>query len=100
MTHSLGAWLHAIAHNSALSLLRRRPTRAEYPEDVGAGHEGLDAPREQLDALVSAFLTLAARQITPSAGRRVWITRHTIGGTAAVAFNQRRLYCGRRATSR
>jgi RNA polymerase sigma factor (sigma-70 family) len=60
--HSLGAWLHAIAHNSALSLLRRRPDGAEYGEDLDAGHAGSDAPREQLDALVSAFLTLPPRQ--------------------------------------
>jgi RNA polymerase sigma factor (sigma-70 family) len=60
--HSLGPWLHAIAHNSALSLLRSRPARADYHEDLEPGHEGMGPPREQLDALVSAFLTLPARQ--------------------------------------
>ena len=28
--HSLGPWLHAIAHNSALAILAARPTPAEY----------------------------------------------------------------------
>lgn len=60
--HSLEAWLHTIAHNSALTLLRTRPPGAEYREDLDVGHEGTGAPREQLDALVSAFLMLPARQ--------------------------------------
>jgi RNA polymerase sigma factor (sigma-70 family) len=62
MVHSLGAWLYAIAHNSALSLLRRRRAGAQYREDLDARHEGMVASREQLDALVSAFLTLPVRQ--------------------------------------
>ena len=32
--HSLGAWLHAIAHNSALTLLAGRRAGAEYREDA------------------------------------------------------------------
>ncbi len=60
--HSLGAWLHAIAHNSALDLLRSRHLGAEYRDDLDVRHDGMGAPREQLDALVSAFLTLPARQ--------------------------------------
>jgi RNA polymerase sigma factor (sigma-70 family) len=64
--HSLGPWLHAIAHNAALSLLRGRRPVAEYRE----GHDTVrlaiessrEVPREQLEALVSALLELPVRQ--------------------------------------
>ena len=61
--HSLGPWLHAIAHNSALAVLaaaprrrrisRGRRDRRRRPEQVH---------RERLDALVGALLSLPARQ--------------------------------------
>jgi RNA polymerase sigma factor (sigma-70 family) len=60
--HSLGAWLHAIAHNSALNLLRSRPAGGEYREHLDAGREEPGPRSEELDALVSAFLTLPVRQ--------------------------------------
>ncbi len=61
--HSLGAWLHAIAHNSALTLLAGRRAGAEYREDdvsIGADHD--EQHRERLDALVGALLSLPERQ--------------------------------------
>ena len=61
--HSLGAWLHAIAHNSALTLLAGRRAGAGYREDavsVGADHD--EQHRERLDALVGALLSLPERQ--------------------------------------
>ena len=64
--HSLGAWLHAIAHNSALALLAGRRGGAEYREDGGAGQTSSgvsdEARRERLDALVAAVLSLPDRQ--------------------------------------
>ena len=61
--HSLGPWLHAIAHNSALAVLAGRRAGAEYREDdviVDATPEQVH--RERLDALVGALLSLPARQ--------------------------------------
>jgi RNA polymerase sigma factor (sigma-70 family) len=61
--HSLGPWLHAIAHNSALAILAGRRAGAEYREDdVTAGADPDDVHRERLDALVGALLSLPARQ--------------------------------------
>jgi RNA polymerase sigma factor (sigma-70 family) len=58
--HTLGAWLHAIAHNSSLELLRQRPQGLEYREQVA--RQAPDAEPERLDALVSAVASLPARQ--------------------------------------
>jgi RNA polymerase sigma factor (sigma-70 family) len=61
--HSLGPWLHAIAHNSALAMLAGRRAGAEYREDEVTGDVGPEpAHRERLDALVGALLSLPARQ--------------------------------------
>jgi RNA polymerase sigma factor (sigma-70 family) len=61
--HSVGPWLHAIAHNSALAMLAGRRAGAEYREDdVTAGADPDDVHRERLDALVRALLSLPARQ--------------------------------------
>jgi RNA polymerase sigma factor (sigma-70 family) len=62
--HSLGPWLHAIAHNSALAILAGRHTGAEYRDDdiaVG-GSASEEDHQERLDALVGALLSLPARQ--------------------------------------
>jgi len=68
---SLGPWLHAIAHNSALAVLAGRRTGAEYREDdVGAGAgrgreralESDQLRREHLEALMGALLALPARE--------------------------------------
>jgi RNA polymerase sigma factor (sigma-70 family) len=60
---SLGPWLHAIAHNSALAMLAGRHAGAEYREDdVSIGAESDHLRREQLDALVSTLGSLPARQ--------------------------------------
>lgn len=61
--HSVGPWLHAIAHNSALAMLAGRRAGAEYREDdqtVDAAPEQVH--RERLEALVGALLSLPARQ--------------------------------------
>jgi len=61
--HSLGPWLHAIAHNSALALLGGRRAGAEYREDdVARDVTPEQVHRERLDALVGAMLSLPARQ--------------------------------------
>ena len=61
--HSLGPWLHAIAHNSALAMLARRRAGAEYrDDDATAGAASEEVHRERLDALVGALLSLPARQ--------------------------------------
>ena len=61
--HSLGAWLHAIAHNSALGVLRRRRSAAEYCEVAAPASDAAQSPeRDNLDALVSALLSLPVRQ--------------------------------------
>lgn len=61
--HSLGPWLHAIAHNSALAVLAGRRAGAEYREDDLAGDATPEqVHRERLDALVGAMLSLPARQ--------------------------------------
>ena len=61
--HSLGPWLHAIAHNSALAMLAGRRAGAEYREDDVAGDATPElVHRERLDALVGAMLSLPARQ--------------------------------------
>ncbi|HUA72604.1 MAG TPA: RNA polymerase sigma factor [Solirubrobacteraceae bacterium] len=60
---SLGPWLLAIAHNSALAQLAGRRVGAEYREDdvgISAGSDQLR--REHLDALTGALLSLPARQ--------------------------------------
>ena len=60
---SLGPWLHAIAHNSALAMLAGRRPGGQYLEDdviVDAGSDQLR--REHLDALTGALLSLPARQ--------------------------------------
>jgi RNA polymerase sigma factor (sigma-70 family) len=64
--YSLGAWLHAIAHNSALTLLRHRRLAAEYCEErAGAvptpGIAG-GSEQDRLEALVAALLSLPIRQ--------------------------------------
>jgi RNA polymerase sigma factor (sigma-70 family) len=64
--HSLGAWLHAVAHNSALSLLRGRRAATEYRDE----HEGVpraidgavDLHEERLEALLAALRSLPHRQ--------------------------------------
>ncbi len=61
--HSLGPWLHAIAHNSALAVLAGRRAGAEYREDdVSVDATPEQVHRERLDALVGALLSLPARQ--------------------------------------
>jgi RNA polymerase sigma factor (sigma-70 family) len=61
--HSLGPWLHAIAHNSALAMLAGRRAGAEYREDEVTGDVAPEpVHRERLDALVGALLSLPARQ--------------------------------------
>jgi RNA polymerase sigma factor (sigma-70 family) len=60
---SLGPWLHAIAHNSALAMLSGRRASAEYREgDVRIEEDADDLDRERLDALVGAVLALPERQ--------------------------------------
>jgi hypothetical protein len=64
--YSLEAWLHAVAHNSALSLLRGRRRATGYRE----AHEGAgwasgdlgDVHAERLEALLAALRSLPARQ--------------------------------------
>jgi RNA polymerase sigma factor (sigma-70 family) len=79
--HSLGAWLHAIAHNSALALLRARRPAAEYRQQHEGGQSPLGAPglaeRERLEALVAALLSLPARQ------RRALVMRELEGRSYA-----------------
>jgi len=58
--HSLGGWLHTIAHNSSLELLRQRPQALEYREHVAA--VALEIEPERLDALVVVLESLPARQ--------------------------------------
>jgi RNA polymerase sigma factor (sigma-70 family) len=60
--HSLGPWLHAIAHNSALAMLAGRRAGAEYRDDDVTAADSDDVHRERLDALVGALLSLPARQ--------------------------------------
>ena len=61
--HSLGPWLHAIAHNSALAILAGRRARAGYREgDITIEVDGDLPDRERLDALVGALLSLPERQ--------------------------------------
>jgi len=60
---SLGPWLHAIAHNSALAIRAGRRARAEYREaDVPTPVASDQVRREHLDALVTALASLPARQ--------------------------------------
>jgi RNA polymerase sigma factor (sigma-70 family) len=62
---SLGPWLHAVAHNAALRILRRRVARAEYPQaecNGRASAEALDAGRSELRDLVQAVQALPPRQ--------------------------------------
>jgi len=60
---SLGPWLHAIAHNSALAILAGRRVGAEYSDDdASIGAESDQLRREHLDALTRALLSLPARQ--------------------------------------
>jgi len=63
---SLGGWLHVIAHNSSLALLRSRRVDAEYREHDGCEDDVADASpeirRERLEALVTALESLPARQ--------------------------------------
>lgn len=72
--HSLGSWLHAIAHNSALALLAGRREGSEYSEEHG-GVDGVSdqVHRERLDALMAALLSLPERQ------RRVVVMREFEG---------------------
>ncbi|MBV9604910.1 MAG: sigma-70 family RNA polymerase sigma factor [Solirubrobacterales bacterium] len=84
--YSLGAWLHAIAHNSALSMLRRRHPATEYREEFEGGSASREisdqAERERLDALVSALLALPTRQ------RRALVMRELEGRSyAEIASN-------------
>ena len=61
--HTLGPWLHAIAHNSKLAMLSGRRASAEYREgDVMIEEDADDTNRERLDALVGAVLALPERQ--------------------------------------
>jgi RNA polymerase sigma factor (sigma-70 family) len=59
--HSLGPWLHAIAHNAALGLLRTRRAGAEYLEHDGEVYDPTE-DADRIDALVAAVLSLPARQ--------------------------------------
>jgi len=63
---SLGAWLHAIARNSSLELLRHHRPAVEYREDAEPGCTvAVPAPdehRERLDGLVAALASLPERQ--------------------------------------
>jgi RNA polymerase sigma factor (sigma-70 family) len=61
VVHSLGPWLHAIAHNSALSLLRSHRPATEYREEHEAA-PSTEVSRDQLEALMSALLALPVRQ--------------------------------------
>lgn len=64
--HSLGPWLHAVAHNSALSLLRgRRPTteyRDAHERMPSAIEVSVDVHEERIEALLSALRSLPPRQ--------------------------------------
>jgi RNA polymerase sigma factor (sigma-70 family) len=64
--HSLGPWLHAVAHNSALSLLRGRRRTTEYREEQEGPRRAVDelgdAHGERLEALLSALRSLPSRQ--------------------------------------
>lgn len=61
--HSVGPWLHAIAHNSALAMLAGRRAGAEYREgDITVEVDPDHVDRERLDALVGALLSLPERQ--------------------------------------
>jgi RNA polymerase sigma factor (sigma-70 family) len=60
--HSLGPWLHAIAHNSALAMLAGRRAGAEYRDEDMTADAADEVHRERLDALVGALLSLPARQ--------------------------------------
>ena len=62
---SLGPWLHAVAHNAALRILRRRVARAEYPQEECNGYSSTDVPhsvREELREVVQAVQALPPRQ--------------------------------------
>jgi RNA polymerase sigma factor (sigma-70 family) len=62
---SLGPWLHAVAHNSALQILRRRVARAECPQEDCNGHSSVDsshAVRAELREVVDAVQSLPPRQ--------------------------------------
>jgi RNA polymerase sigma factor (sigma-70 family) len=62
---SLGAWLHAVAHNAAVAMLRRRAARPECPERDCAHRAVEPSPepsRAQLQDLVRALRSLPPRQ--------------------------------------
>jgi RNA polymerase sigma factor (sigma-70 family) len=61
----VGPWLHAIAHNAPLNLLRNRRPRANRLETDAAGvgmHQAAEPQREQLQSLVAAVRALPVRQ--------------------------------------
>jgi RNA polymerase sigma factor (sigma-70 family) len=61
----LRPWLYRIAHNEAISLLRRRPAHRELSEEIpasGARVEDRAAERERLERLVADLRQLPERQ--------------------------------------
>jgi hypothetical protein len=62
---SLGAWLHAVAHNAAVAMLRRRAAWPECPHPDCGNRAGVPSPepgRGQLQDLVRAVQSLPPRQ--------------------------------------
>ena len=62
---SLRPWLHAVAHNAALRILRRRIARAECPHEECDGRSTNDAshaPGAELREVVNAVQALPPRQ--------------------------------------
>lgn len=63
VTGGLKAWLFRIAHNEAISLVRRRPAAQPYGDQLGLAATGADpADRERVTQLVQDLKTLPERQ--------------------------------------
>jgi RNA polymerase sigma factor (sigma-70 family) len=64
--HNVGAWLHAIAHNAALNLLRARSARPEAPHadcaQLHPVHDDAIERRYELDEVVGVVQSLPERQ--------------------------------------
>ena len=56
---STGAWLHRVAHNLALKVLRSRKVREQYKEELAGMSSSSEQPRTQA--------TLSSPKITPRA---------------------------------
>ena len=62
---SLRAWLHAVAHNAAVGMLRRRAARPEWPQERCTGRLHYPPPeraRAELREVVEAVQSLPPRQ--------------------------------------